>query len=71
MQNLASNLRVRREAAGFTRPVLARLARLSERSIAAYELGETMPRSDALRRIADALDCSLDDLGGREPEPVA
>jgi transcriptional regulator with XRE-family HTH domain len=47
MQNLAANLRTRREAAGFTRPTLARLARLSERSIAAYELGGREPEAVA------------------------
>jgi transcriptional regulator with XRE-family HTH domain len=64
MKNLAGNLRATRERAGYTRRVLADRAGVSERSIAAYESGETMPRADALHRITEALGCSLDDLAG-------
>lgn len=62
MKDLARNLRTRREAAGHTRLALSKLAELSERSIAAYENGETVPRADALHRIASVLGCTLDDL---------
>lgn len=57
---------MRREAAGYTRRALGDLAGVSERSIAAYESGETVPRVDALHRLSESLGCTLDDLARDE-----
>jgi DNA-binding XRE family transcriptional regulator len=64
MPEFSRELRQRREQAGLSRPALARLTGVSERSIAGYELGERVPTLNVASRFASALACSLDDLAG-------
>lgn len=62
-QSLAS-IRVYR---GLTQAQLGELSGIPKNSISRYENGETTPGIDMARRLADALDCSLDMLSGRVP----
>ncbi len=51
-----------REEAGMTRRDLASRVGVSARQIIRYETGEQSPTLRVAERIADVLDCSLDEL---------
>lgn len=62
---LGANIRRCREERDLTQRALSRAARYDLAQLSAIENGLAVPRADALRRIADALDVSLDRLCGR------
>lgn len=51
-----------RQAAGLSRAELARRTGLKQSHLRKIELGETMANTMTLIRLADALDCSIDEL---------
>ena len=55
-------LRTLRREAGISRTALAAAICRSSHSIYLWERGTVTPRADALGRLADALQCSVDDL---------
>ncbi len=62
---LGANIRRYREERRLTQRELSRAAHYDMAQLSAVENGLAIPRADALRRIADALDVSLDRLCGR------
>jgi len=58
-----------RELRNLTQDQLAELASLNRVTIAKYESGKVEPGAQALSRIADALDVSVDTLLGRSSQP--
>ena len=63
MSNLAENLRRIRKAKGLTQEKLARLADLTNNTIIKIESGKNQnPTLDTLKKIARALEISVDDL---------
>ncbi len=62
---LGANIRRRREECRLTQRALSRAAHYDMAQLSAVENGLAVPRADALRRIADVLDISLDRLCGR------
>lgn len=63
MSNLADNLKRLRKTKGFTQEKLARLADLTNNTIIKIEAGKNQnPTLDTLKRIAQALEISVDDL---------
>lgn len=62
---LGANIRLWREQRRLTQRELGLRARYDLAQLSAVENGLALPRADALRRIADVLDVSLDELCGR------
>ena len=63
MSNLAENLRRIRKAKGLTQEKLARLADLTNNTIIKIEAGKNQnPTLDTLKKIAEALGVSVDEL---------
>ena len=60
------NLKELRLARGMTQSELADAVGLSFQAICTYELGTREPSLDTLRKLAEALDCTLDELIGRK-----
>ena len=58
-----------REAAGLNQSELARKLGVSPCAVSIMELPGKYPATFRLPRIADALDCSIDELFGRVPRP--
>lgn len=58
-----------RKSRGLNQEQLAELASLNRVTIAKYESGRIEPGAQALARIADALEVSIDYLLGRDEEP--
>jgi len=68
--NTGERIRDLRTAAGLSQEQLAELASLNRVTVAKYEAGRVEPGAQALSRIADALDVSVDVLLGRaDPNP--
>ena len=65
--DVGTSIRDARKRAGLNQEQLAELARLNRVTIAKYEAGKVEPGAQALSRIADALEVSVDELLGREP----
>jgi len=62
-QNLSKNIRKLREAKGLSQEKLARLADVANNTLIKMESGENQnPTLDTLRKVAKALDVSVDDL---------
>ena len=62
-QNLANNIRKLREAKGLSQEKLARLADVANNTLIKMESGENQnPTLDTLKKVAKALDVSVDDL---------
>jgi transcriptional regulator with XRE-family HTH domain len=60
---MADNIKKYRKLAGISQDVLSKRANLAFHTIAKIEAGTTPdPRIDTVKKIADALDVSLDDL---------
>jgi|SRR5690242_8253558 len=57
-----------REAKLLSQEQLGKLAGLSQSVIAKTEKGKNLPGSEALEKLSDALDCTIDYLHGRGPE---
>lgn len=51
-----------RQAAGIPQWKLAEELKVSQESVAQWETGKTSPRFDRLVKIAEALNCKVDDL---------
>ena len=60
------NLKEIRLARGMTQEQLANICGLEQSRIARYESGKREPDLDTLRKLAEALDCTLDELIGRK-----
>ena len=58
-----------REAARLNQSELARKLGISQCAISIMEMPGKYPEAFRLPMIADALDCSIDELFGREPRP--
>ena len=62
-QNLANNIKRLREAKGLSQEKLARLADVANNTLIKMESGENRnPTLDTLKKVAKALDVSVDDL---------
>ena len=62
-QNLANNIKRLREAKGLSQEKLARLADVANNTLIKMESGENQnPTLDTLKKVARALDVSVDDL---------
>ncbi len=63
MSNITKNLRKLREAKGLSQEKLARMADVANNTIIKIEAGKNQnPTLDTLRKIAKALDVSVDEL---------
>jgi len=60
-------LRELREAKGWSQEELSERSDVSQSVIAKSERGQSSPRADALDKLAEALDCTVDYLVGRGP----
>src|SRR4051812_24916707 len=65
----ADRLRTTREKKGLSQTDLAGKAGLQPSAVSHFETGRRAPSFDNLRRLADALDVSIDYLMGRAEEP--
>lgn len=71
-ENLFSKrLQAMRSARGINQEELARKANLQPTAVSHFETGSRKPSFDNLRRLADALDTTVDYLMGRTNEPTA
>jgi len=62
-QNLANNIKRLREAKGLSQEKLARLADVANNTLIKMESGENQnPTLNSLKKVAKALDVSVDDL---------
>jgi len=62
-QNLSKNVKRLREAKGLSQEKLARLADVANNTLIKMETGENInPTLETLKRVAKALDVSVDDL---------
>ena len=61
-------IRIRR---GYNQEQLAEMANLNRVTVAKYESGKVEPGAQALSRIADALEVTVDELLGRETEELS
>lgn len=68
LYDVGERIRKRRKALDLNQDQLAELASLNRVTIAKYEAGKVEPGAQALARIADALETSVDALLGREQE---
>lgn len=57
-----------REAKGWSQEQLSKRSRVSQSVIAKSERGQNSPGSDALDKLAEAMDCTIDYLIGRGPD---
>lgn len=57
-----SKLKIMREKACLTQVALADALGVSQACVAVWESGKSAPRSDKLVRLAEILDCTVDDL---------
>lgn len=51
-----------RRKSGMSQAVLAKKLSISQGTISAWESGRTRPRSDTLIRLAEVLECTVDEL---------
>lgn len=71
LYDVGERIRIRRKALGMNQDELAELASLNRVTIAKYESGKVEPGAQALSRIADALETSVDALLGRNVDQDA
>lgn len=71
MTDFAQNLRRYREQAGYSAKEFSKLLGLSFATYAGYEYKGREPKFTLLRKIADTLNVSLDDLVGRTLKNIA
>jgi putative molybdopterin biosynthesis protein len=62
MEHLGNDLRRRRQQRGLTQQQLARRAKVSRQSLNALELGRTVPSTSIALRLAQVLECSVEEL---------
>ena len=65
--NVGETIRELRKSKNLNQDQLAELANLNRVTVAKYESGKIEPGAQALSRLADALDVTVDELLGREP----
>lgn len=68
LYDIGERIKLRRKALGMNQDDLAELASLNRVTVAKYETGKFEPGAQALARIADALETSVDALLGRDTE---
>ncbi len=68
MDKFPQILRARREELGLSQLELAKRAFVGRSSVSSYELGRSVPALDVAVPLAKALDLTLDELAGVEPE---
>lgn len=61
------NIRKYREAAGLSKSDLARKMKVSLPTVCRWEKGEDFPAAARIPELASVLDCTIDELFGREP----
>lgn len=59
---MGSKLKELRKAKGFSQERLAKITGISRVSIARYETGVAVPNMKNARKLAEALECSIDDI---------
>lgn len=64
--NTGERIRALRQQRGLNQEQLAELANLNRVTIAKYESGRVEPGAQALARIADAMDVTVDEILGRQ-----
>ena len=69
INNFSSNLREMRRKKGYTQAKLAELSGVSRRAIVHYEKHATRPSIEKVKKIADALEISDDELLGIKRKP--
>ena len=67
---VANNIKRFRKMNNLYQKELADKIGTSSQVISNWERGYTKPNDDDLVRLADALDCSVDELLGRQPKPI-
>lgn len=70
MESIGERIGQKRKALGLTRRELADVIGCSERAISLWETGKSSPRPMNVGMIADALECSIDDLTEYRPRTV-
>ena len=60
-----------RKKAGLTQKELAEKMGVDQSAVSFWETGKRVPRGAKLLRLADVLDCTIDELFGREPRDSA
>ena len=65
MKKLSEQIRTMRKSKQLTQAQMAEILGVQYQSISKWENGSTMPDSAMLPKIADCLECSIDDLFGR------
>ena len=66
--SLGTEIRKQRLAKGWTQKELAKLVGVAESTISGYERNERVPYLYVIKRLADVLGCTCDDLFGRKAE---
>lgn len=66
MLNVGETIKELRKKKGLNQDQLAEMASLNRVTVAKYESGKIEPGAQALARIADALEVSVDEIMGRE-----
>lgn len=61
------NIRKYRESAGLNKSELAKKMNVSLPTVSRWETGEVYPSASRIPELAAALDCSIDELYGRDP----
>lgn len=64
--NTGERIRALRQQRGLNQEQLAELANLNRVTVAKYESGRVEPGAQALARIADAMDVTVDEILGRQ-----
>lgn len=57
-----NNIKKLREKAGLKQTDLARMLKIGQSTVAMWETGETMPRTDKLPALAEIFGCTIDEL---------
>ena len=70
MATVGQNIRIFRKRRGLTQEQLGTLCGVSSGAISSYENGVTIPKRQAMEKIAQALDISAGKLIGGDPPPV-
>ena len=55
-------MRNKRKALGLKQEELAKMVGVGQNDISRYEIGESFPKRDTLKRLAAALGCTVDEL---------
>ncbi len=61
-------LEQKRREKGFTQAELAALLNVNQTAVSKWEIGKSLPQADKLPRLAQILDCTVDELLGPKGE---